>query len=224
MSETPAAFDSEYARAHQRLAELERLAHTHQHPHVELKLYRVQPSDPRHGRTFRASRTGQETASPDALSSGTDHAIGAAEEWSSGIANGGGGWLQAMTYVVPWISLAAASGVIGNATYDAVKRVTARVFAKREDEVKLSAYGPEDAQLVAKLVVMTRCAQLDWPMPRFDDFTITHLQLTGESEIWQVALTAPGLTAEVAVKRSDPSLMEGQSMPTTILRKPSLNS
>ncbi|MBP2182975.1 hypothetical protein [Amycolatopsis magusensis] len=129
-----------------------------------------------------------------------------------------------MTYVVPWISLAAASGVIGNATYDAVKRVTARVFSKREDEVKLSAYGPEDAQLVAKLVVMTRCAQLDWPMPKFDDFTITHLQLTGESEIWQVALTAPGLTAEVAVKRSGPTLMESQSMPATILRKPNPSS
>lgn len=218
MPDTPAEDASPYDRAYYRLFDFR---HYLDRERWDPQQYWALPNHERYGRLFRAPASHDGGDAAVEVHSNSEYAVGVTPVYF-GSTTAGGGWEELFVYTVQWISLAAASGVIGNVAHNAVTRMTAKIFSQRhEAQVSLTAYSPEDAELVAKLAVMTRCAQIGWSMPAFDDLKVTHKQLTGHDGIWQVVLTTTDLTAEVVVKSAH---LHGQSMPVAILRKPTTNS
>jgi hypothetical protein len=105
-------------------------------------------------------------------------------------------------YAVEWLSSAAASGIIGNIAYDAIRPLLKKIKRASGNEERTGANpdGQEHVDLVAKLAVQELCRNRGLPVPELAGLHVTSNRIGGDlSPEWRCQVEATNLYAEVVV-------------------------
>jgi hypothetical protein len=125
-------------------------------------------------------------------------------------------------YAIAWISSAAASGVIGNLTYDAVKRLLHQLGKTGDVDDELPSENIRDGlsgdnhsremqEQLAKQTVRARCGEIGWPVPALASLQIVEMKYA--HHVWNIVLKGPELEAEVVLAKGS---VRYQSIPVTL--------